>query len=196
MTLHMPMRLSVLACLCGFVAVRAQNPQPANPPGQQRVSAVIEGIEFSGTSRAQPGTLGAAIRSKVGDVYDEAVLRRDLATLWNTNRFTDIQVKKETGARGGVVVRFVVTERREAPLSAFASNVIEKIEFSGISRASSVALLETIRTKVGDVYDEDSLRRDFTALWNTHRFTDIQLKKETGERRGVFLRFVVNERTL
>jgi outer membrane protein insertion porin family len=48
--------------------------------------------------------------SKAGDVYDEATVRRDFTTLWNTGRFDDIQLKTETGERGGVIVRFVVTE--------------------------------------------------------------------------------------
>ena len=42
-----------------------------------------------------------------------------------------------------------------------------------------------IFSKVGDVYNEDTLRRDFMALWNTNRFDDIKLETEKGERGGV-----------
>jgi hypothetical protein len=82
---------------------------PAQPT--QPASKVIEAIEFRGIIRVSPDTLKATIISKVGDVYDEEALRRDFTALWKTNRFSDVQLKTEPGARGGVIVRFVVTER-------------------------------------------------------------------------------------
>ena len=53
--------------------------------------------------------------------------------------------------------------------------MIEGIEFHGISRVSPDTLKATILSKVGDVYDEEAVRRDFTALWKTNRFSDVQL---------------------
>ena len=50
-------------------------------------------------------------------------------------------------------------------------------------------------TKRGDNYDEDSLRRDFLALWNTGRFDDIRMEREPG-RTGWLIRFVVVERRI
>ena len=44
-----------------------------------------------------------------------------------------------------------------------------------------------IFSKVGDVYNEDTLRRDFMALWNTNRFDDIKLETEKGDRGGVIV---------
>ncbi len=43
--------------------------------------------------------------------YNEDRLRRDFTTLWNTNRFDDIKLETAKGERGGIIVRFVVTER-------------------------------------------------------------------------------------
>jgi len=71
---------------------------------------VIDAIEIRGARHVPPDTLRAMILSKVGDVYDEEALRRDFTALWKTNRFSDVQLKTEPGARGGVIVRFVVTE--------------------------------------------------------------------------------------
>jgi outer membrane protein assembly factor BamA len=48
---------------------------------------------------------------KRGDTYDEKTVQRDTEKLWNTGRFSDISVKKDVGDHGGVVVRFIVTER-------------------------------------------------------------------------------------
>ena len=50
-----------------------------------------------------------------------------------------------------------------------------------------------IYTKKGDKYEEETLRRDFMALWNTGKFDDIRLEREPGQF-GWIIRFVVAER--
>ena len=89
-------------------------PKTAEPNPQQPAvgSNVIEGIEFRGARRVPQDTLRAMIFSKVGDLYNEETLRRDFMAMWNTNRFDDIKLESEKGERGGLVVRFVVVERR------------------------------------------------------------------------------------
>ena len=77
---------------------------------------------------------------------------------------------------------------------ALAANVIETIQFRGARRVPQDTLRAIIFSKVGDVYNEDTLRRDFIALWNTNRFDDITLQEEKGERGGVVITFVVVER--
>jgi len=74
------------------------------------------------------------------------------------------------------------------------SNVVEGIEFRGARRVPQDTLRAMIFSKVGDVYNEDTLKRDFMALWNTNRFDDIKLQTEKGERGGVIVVFVVTER--
>jgi outer membrane protein insertion porin family len=77
---------------------------------------------------------------------------------------------------------------------AVASNVIESIQFRGARRVPQDTLRAMIFSKVGDVYNEETLRRDFMALWNTNRFDDISLETEKGERGGIAVTFVVTER--
>lgn len=72
-------------------------------------------------------------------------------------------------------------------------NVIEAIEFRGSRRVPQDTLRSLIFTKRGDPYNEETLNRDFMALWNTSRFDDIRLEKEPG-RTGWIIRFVVQER--
>ncbi len=72
-------------------------------------------------------------------------------------------------------------------------DVVESIEFRGSRRVPQETLRALIYTKKGDRYDEERLRRDFTALWNTGRFDDIRLEREAGAA-GWVLRFVVAER--
>jgi outer membrane protein insertion porin family len=77
---------------------------------------------------------------------------------------------------------------------ALASNVVEGIEFRGARRVPQDTLRALIFSKVGDLYNEETLRRDFMALWNTNRFDDIRLETEKGDRGGTIVRFVVTER--
>ena len=72
-------------------------------------------------------------------------------------------------------------------------NIIEAIEFRGARRVRQDTLQALIFTKKGDRFDEESLHRDFMALWNSGRFDDIRIEREPGKE-GWIIRFVVVER--
>src|SRR3984885_6935292 len=55
---------------------------------------------------------------------------------------------------------------------------IERIEFQGNRRIRSETLRARIFSRPGDAVNEDALRRDFHALWNTQYFEDIRLEIE------------------
>ncbi len=76
---------------------------------------------------------------------------------------------------------------------ARAGQVIDAIEFRGARRVPQDTLRALIFTKKGDIYNEEALRRDFMALWNTGRFDDIRLEVEPIST-GLIVRFVVVER--
>ena len=81
------------------------------------------------------------------------------------------------------------------PSTAVApENVIEDIEFRGSRRVPQDTLRAMIVTKRGDRYTEESLQRDFMALWNTGRFDDIRLEREAGPKGGWIIRFLLTER--
>jgi outer membrane protein insertion porin family len=127
--------LIIAACLCGSGASlfsQAQNapaPQPQQQPAQPEQDRktlfepvppappqaagpnVIEGVEFRGARRIPQDMLRMMIFSKVGDAYNEETVRRDVMALRSTDRFDDVRVSTEEGKKGGVVLRFVVTER-------------------------------------------------------------------------------------
>ena len=72
---------------------------------------------------------------------------------------------------------------------------VDSIDVRGSRRAPSETLKALLVTKAGDIYDEELLRRDFMALWNTGRFDDLRLEVEPGERpNSVKVTFVVTER--
>jgi outer membrane protein insertion porin family len=56
--------------------------------------------------------------------------------------------------------------------------VIDRIIFLGNRRIRSDTLKARIFTREGDPYNEETLRRDFQALWNTQFFEDVKLRVE------------------
>jgi len=153
------------------VVVAPQQPQPQQPPGQPQLEApkpapaqpppagqAIEGIEFRGARRVPQDTLRAMIVTKAGDIYKEETLRRDFMALWNTGRFDDIRLETEPGTKG-LVVRFVVTERR----------VIRSIDYQGIHTVTVSEILDRFKErKVGlsveSQYDPNKVQRAAVAL--------------------------------
>src|SRR5215468_6041525 len=56
--------------------------------------------------------------------------------------------------------------------------VIVRIEFQGNRRIRKETLKARMFTREGDVFSEETLRRDFIALWNTQFFDDVKLVVE------------------
>ncbi len=74
--------------------------------------------------------------------------------------------------------------------------VIDRIEFLGNRRVRSDTLKARIFSREGDPYNEETLRRDFQALWNTQFFEDVKLRVEDSPSRasGKIILFEVKER--
>jgi outer membrane protein insertion porin family len=82
------------------------------------------------------------------------------------------------------------------PGAAPQGSVIERIEFIGNRRIRSDTLQARIFTRAGDAYNEETLRRDFQALWNTQFFEDVKLRVEDSpdKANGKIIIFDVKER--
>jgi outer membrane protein insertion porin family len=61
--------------------------------------------------------------------------------------------------------------------------VIARIDFTGNRRIRTDTLKARIFTREGDTYNEETLRRDFQALWNTQFFEDVKLRVEDSPER-------------
>jgi len=74
--------------------------------------------------------------------------------------------------------------------------VIDRIDFVGNRRVRSDTLKARIFSRDGDNYNEETLRRDFQALWNTQFFEDVKLRAEDSPNRvnGKIIIFDVKER--
>jgi len=77
-------------------------------------------------------------------------------------------------------------------LLLFGQEVIEKIEIIGNDKVTRETVLYYLSSKEGDLYDEDSLRRDFRVLWSTGFFANIRMEADPGEN-GKILRIIVEE---
>jgi outer membrane protein insertion porin family len=141
------------------VAPQLESPKPAPAaPRPATPGEPIEDIEFRGARRVPQDTLRAMIETKRGDLLSEDVLRRDFMRLWNTGRFDDIRLETEPG-KTGVIVRFVLTERR----------VIRSINYEGIHSVTVSEILDRFKErKVGlsveSQYDPDKIQRAAIAL--------------------------------
>src|SRR6266849_3896604 len=74
--------------------------------------------------------------------------------------------------------------------------VVDRVEFNGNRRIRSDTLTARIFSRKGDPYSEETLRRDFQALWNTQFFEDIKLRVEDSPElpNGRIIIFEVKER--
>src|SRR6185312_3968045 len=119
---------------------QAPEQQQAQPPGAKNNAGIIDSIEFRGQRRIPQDTLRALIFSRKGDVFSEEAIHRDFMALWNTSRFDDLTVEKETAPDGGVIVRFVVTERR----------LVRSIDYTGNKSITKSEILDRFKDrKVG-----------------------------------------------
>jgi outer membrane protein insertion porin family len=74
--------------------------------------------------------------------------------------------------------------------------LIDRIEFVGNRRIRTDTLKARIFSRDGDPYNEETLRRDFQALWNTQFFEDVKLRVEDSPTKpnGKVIVFEVKER--
>jgi outer membrane protein insertion porin family len=134
-----------------------QTPKPS-AQAPQPVGEVVEAIDIRGARRVPQDTLKAMILTKPGDIYNEDILRRDFMYLWNTGRFDDVRLETEPG-RAGLVVRFVVSERR----------VIRSINYEGIHSVTVSEILDRFKERkvplsVENQYDPDKVQRAAIAI--------------------------------
>jgi hypothetical protein len=87
---------------------------PKTPKAVVAPEDAIEDIVFQGARRVSQDLLRFSIVTKKGDKFDKDALDRDLVTLWNTKRFSDIRWTSERG-KTGWIVNFTVVETPPPP---------------------------------------------------------------------------------
>ncbi len=91
---------------------------------------------------------------------------------------------------------FPGTEQQAKNDQGQVQEFVERIDWEGNRRIRRDTLQARIFTRAGDPYNEDTLRRDFQALWNTQFFEDIKLRVEDSPDKpgGKIITFIVVER--
>jgi outer membrane protein insertion porin family len=117
-----PLALILGLFLCGLVPKSFAAPQA----GQ-----LIEDIDVSGNRRIPTETVKSRIYTRVGDVYDETALQRDLRSVWNSGYFEDVRMEREQSPKGWRIHIYV----REKP-------TIRTIDYKGLNSVSVSDVLE------------------------------------------------------
>jgi outer membrane protein insertion porin family len=116
-------------------------PKPVDAAAQ--AGQIIEDIDVSGNRRIPTETVKSRIYTRVGDVYDEAALQRDLRSIWNSGYFEDVRMEREQSPKGWRIHIYV----REKP-------TIRTIEYKGLNSVSQSDVLDRYKkVKVGLTVD-------------------------------------------
>jgi outer membrane protein insertion porin family len=131
--------------------------------GVMRARLPVAGIVFllasSVVAAAQRDPNAAASPSSFSSLFDSADL-------------TKVTAELDSAAGPASAPSF------QNPPAEPAGTIIDRIIFIGNRRVRSDTLKARIFSRDGDPYNEETLRRDFQALWNTQFFEDVKLRVE------------------
>ncbi len=173
--------------------------QPSNPSNIQEAKPasvgenIVEGVEFRGQHKVPQDTLRALIYTKKGDVYDEEAIHRDFISLWNTGRFDDLRIEREKGSTGGILLRFVVVERRTVHTIDYSGNKsISKSEILDRFKERKVALSPESQYDPGKVQRARNVLQDYEAE-RGHQYATVTPQLRQVPPGGVDINFAIDE---
>jgi outer membrane protein insertion porin family len=178
---------------------KPNQPQPTPPSGIQEAKPaavgenIIEAVEFRGQHKIPQDTLRALIYTKKGDVYDEQAIHRDFIALWNTGRFDDLRIEKEKGPNGGILLRFVVTERRTVHTIDYTGNKsISKSEILDRFKDRKVNLTPESQYDPGKVQHAKNVLQEYEAE-RGHQYATVTPQIRQVPPGGVDITFAIDE---
>ncbi len=188
--------LSALLLFIGItfsaVAQTSLEPIPALAATSQPQTSIISEIRVIGNRRIPKETILARMFSHVGDAYDPQTVERDFNALWNTGYFENVQINRESTAKG-VILTVIVRERP----------TIREINYKGLSAVSQSDVLERFKkAKVGlsveGQYDPTTIKRAETVLKELlaehgHQFATIHTVIKTIPPASVSVNFNIKE---
>jgi outer membrane protein insertion porin family len=173
--------------------------QPPPPSGVQEAKPaptgenIIEAVEFRGQHKIPQDTLRALIYTKKGDVYDDAAIHRDFVALWNTGRFDDLRIEREKGPGGGIILRFVVTERRTVHTIDYTGNKsISKSEILDRFKDRKVSLTPESQYDPGKVQHAKNVLQEYEAE-RGHQYATVTPQIRQVPPGGVDIIFAIDE---
>ncbi len=182
------------------VPVAPEKPaQPTAPSTTQEAQPtalgpnIIEEVQFRGQHKVPQDTLRALIYTKKGDVYDEEAIHRDFISLWNTGRFDDLRIEREKGPAGGIILRFVVTERRTVHTIDYTGNKsISKSEILDRFKDRKVSLTPESQYDPGKVQRAKNVLQEYEAE-RGHQYATVTPQIRQVPPGGVDITFAIDE---
>ncbi len=154
---------------------------------------IIEGVDFRGQRKVPQDTLRALIYTKRGDVYDEESIHRDFTALWNTGRFDDLRIESEKGPEGGILLRFVVTERRTVHTIDYTGNKsISKSEILDRFKERKVSLSPESQYDPGKIQRARNVLQDYESE-RGHQYATVTPQIRQVPPGGVDVIFAIDE---
>jgi outer membrane protein insertion porin family len=95
---------------------------------------IVSEIAVHGARRIPIETVRTKMFTRAGDVYDEASLQRDFASLWNTGYYDDLRFEKEDTSKGVIIHVYV----KEKP-------TIRTIDYLGLNAVSKSDVLDRFK---------------------------------------------------
>ncbi|HZQ52205.1 MAG TPA: outer membrane protein assembly factor BamA [Bryobacteraceae bacterium] len=183
-----------------FENVPEAAPEKANPSNNIKEAKpapvganIIEEIDFRGQHKVPQDLLRAMIYTKKGDVYDEQSIHRDFIALWNSGRFDDLRVETERGPNGGIILRFVVTERRTVHTIDYTGNKsISKSEILDRFKDRHVSLTPESQFDPGKVQRAKNVLQQYEAE-RGHQYATVTPEIRQVPPGGVDITFAINE---
>lgn len=195
--------LSLAAMLVCCLAWAQPAAEPAAPPAAEAPAApaaetptvppvsgpLIVAVEVEKNEYISRDAILDAVKGilRVGEVFTPQRAQEARAAVMKMGYFADVQVSQEVSGQGVKVILTVVERQR-----------IEKITFVGNTVFSDAVLLGIMRTKVGNIVDNDAIRRDMgriTDHYEQHGYLAEISQARVDSRTGV-LSVVIDERRI
>ena len=123
----------------------------------QEPNRIIE-VRVEGNQALSDQAVLVDVRTRVGDEYDEKVVRADEQRLLRTGRYDSVEVSR-TQAADGVVVTFIVRERA----------IVAKVVFEGNRAMKTDDLIKELPFGVADPLNQYNVRAGRQAVLNKYR---------------------------
>ncbi|MEE9607718.1 MAG: outer membrane protein assembly factor BamA [Myxococcota bacterium] len=156
--------------------------------------AVVAGIELRGASELQDD-LRERLTSRVGEPYDPATVRDDLAMMRGDPAVANAAVEVQRGPEGVVLEFRIAAVGQLGPVAGpqpRAGERVAEVRVRGNARIEAGAILARVSTKPGDRYRGGAVAKDVRDIYALGFFRDVKVYRESGPS-GLVLIFQVEE---
>jgi outer membrane protein insertion porin family len=168
-------------------------PLLAQTAGPAESRPVIEKIILEGNDRLTQDAFLAMTTLRVGQVYDEALVKAQFQKIWSSGLLEDLAIDVQPGERGGKVVLFRIKERP----------IVSSVEFTGSKSLTGTTILDKLKEnnadlKTGTILDYQKVKKTeaalkFMAAEKGFPDAEVSSKVQTMGRSQVALTFTITE---